>query len=72
MSRTDARLTPYAAITPTTIHIACDLYAPAAMVLTSVCPAENTIARPYSDSTIAPTINGTSTLIRRVAGISRY
>ena len=31
---------------PTTIQTACGLYAPVAGVVTSVCPAENTIASP--------------------------
>jgi hypothetical protein len=46
MSRTDARLTANAARIPTTIQTACDRYAPAATVFTSVCPAEKTIASP--------------------------
>ena len=37
-----------------------------ATVCTSVCPAENTIARPYSESSAAVTISGRSTLMRRV------
>ena len=67
-SRTDARLTANAPISPSVNQRICWRYRWATAVGTSVWPAEYTIAMPYADSSSATAASGPSSLMRRVGG----